>query len=459
MNEDPGENQIPTPDNGADVENTPVQPAEEGMVAETNTEESNTSSEGNYDPASRPMEQAPVIIPEEKPKNKKLGLIIGMVICLFVAAGCGVAALLIAANPGTKDPVSEAVSKLMNRQSPANVAMRGDITVTMNNPEIPFSALTIDLEAETTSTSLVNSTSAKLILTLRNGNDISLRFDEVYGANGDLYLKIDGVASVLSDQKFIQSLMGGEIEAETNCVTDETGMTNCVSTDIEYQPMDCLEGEDCTGIITQPVVQQAFDPTLILLSIVDTIDGKWLKLSIDELGSLSENITTEGSMSCMVDFMTNASESSNSFAGIYNRNPFVSSSTENISVLSKNDPVYRVEIDDKIFTNFVESSKDSKAMSELFNCLGYENAVVNTDNVAEEIAGLPPIFVEVNENYDITRLYIASDLNDGEAKMVADIEFSYPANINVSEPTEYQDVSTILQSLFFSQPTEPTIDF
>ena len=30
MNEDPGENQIPTPDNGADVENTPVQPAEEG---------------------------------------------------------------------------------------------------------------------------------------------------------------------------------------------------------------------------------------------------------------------------------------------------------------------------------------------------------------------------------------------------------------------------------------------
>ena len=58
----------------------------------------------SLDPEGRPMEKAAETTAVE-PKKKKTSLIVGLVICLFIAVGCGVAAILMMMNTA-KDPVS-----------------------------------------------------------------------------------------------------------------------------------------------------------------------------------------------------------------------------------------------------------------------------------------------------------------------------------------------------------------
>lgn len=453
MNEEPREQMDENPEltvTGAVEESTPT---ESITVEESITEpleESTPAESADYvDPMDRPMEKAPEIISPE-PQKPKRGLIIGMIVCLFIAVCCGVAAIIFATSGNqTKDPVSAAVDKLMSQNSPRNVAFGGDIDIAIRDLNSPISKIHIDLSAETSTGSMLNSTSATFTASIRNGGDIKFEFDEVYGANGDLYLKVDGIGSVMSDPLFWQTLSSPDASKcidgpegskcgdtavinETNCIDDPSGMTNC-GTDI--------------------APTSGNEELMALLGIISAIDGQWFKISVDELTDLASDYTSsKGDLSCMVDFMTTAAKGSNSLASIYARNPFVSS-TPTTALASKNSQVYQVNINEDSLINFIQSSQESSLMTNLYSCLGYENVTVNLDNVTEDLTDLPMIYVEVNDDYDFTRLYFKST-NDDDTKLTADIDFTYPANINISEPTEYQDVYTILQNLFFDSSTD-----
>ena len=58
-----------------------------------------------------------------------------------------------------------------------------------------------------------------------------------------------------------------------------------------------------------------------------------------------------------------------------------------------------------------------------------ENSEVNIDNVAAEINKLPTFYVEVDKDYNFTRLYFTTDLADGGMTLTADLGFTYPTNL------------------------------
>ncbi|MBR3180390.1 hypothetical protein IKF57_02585 [Candidatus Saccharibacteria bacterium] len=454
MNEEPREQMDENPELTVTEAIEESTPTESIAVEESITEplEASTPMEPTnpVDPIDRPMEKAPEIISPE-PQKPKRGLIIGMIVCLFIAVCCGVAAIIFATSGNqTKDPVSAAVDKLMSQNSPRNVAFGGDIDIAIRDLNSPISKIHIDLSAETSTGSMLNSTSATFTASIRNGGDIKFEFDEVYGANGDLYLKVDGIGSVMSDPLFWQTLSSPDASKcidgpedskcgdtavinETDCIDDPSGMTDC-----------------STGVIAPT---SSNEELMALLGIISAIDGQWFKISVDELTGLASGFTaSEGDVSCMVDFMTAAAKGSNSLASIYARNPFVSS-TPTTALTSKNSQVYQVNIDEDNLISFIQSSQESSLMTNLYNCLGYENIAVNLDNVTEDLTDLPQIYVEVNDDYDFTRLYLEST-SDDDTKLTADIDFTYPTNINISEPTEYQSVTDIMQNLFFSAPVD-----
>lgn len=338
-----------------------------------------------------------------EPAKKKTGLIVGIIVgAIILISGIVAAVLIISMNKG--DAVAQAMQKIMSGNSPTNVAIDGDINIMVNASDSPIKRINIDLDSDIVTGSMINTSSAILTLTTESNKDFSMKFDELYASNGDLYFKIDGATAVLEDSDLIESLSGGELD---------TGMAS--------------------GVI----------------DIFEVVDGVWLKISTEEMKAISSGfVPTESPVSCIANLVSNVNKNSNATAELYNKYPFITSTTEGVIIPSKQGPVYQVSLDTQNFVNFANSSANSEVMNDLYNCLGYEgNVSISEEELSEVVGKMPKVYVEVNGNNDFTRLYLESDINDGVATMTTDLGFSYPSNIDVSEPVEYTDFSKVITQI------------
>ena len=189
----------------------------------------------------------------------------------------------------------------------------------------------------------------------------------------------------------------------------------------------------------------------MLSGVVSVIDGEWLKISVDELALLSDNTTVDSDLSCMIDFVDSINKKSNSAAELYNKNPFLGSTTEGITINSKFNPVNKITIDDEAFANFVNSVNNSSLTSELYDCLGLDgNVEVSASDVAEIVGQIPAVYVEVDKDQNFSRLYMQYTANDDALTVTIDLSFSYPSDINISAPEEYTTFEQIIQTIFMS---------
>jgi hypothetical protein len=387
----------------------------------------------NLDPTNRPMEYAPMPeTPQPKKNKKKVGLIIGGMVCLFLAIGCGVAAILLFMNHG--DPVERAMGKLMSGEAPTNTTIQGTIGVKSNDSSSSISDLKISINSNLTTDSLINSSTATLSGSLRNGGDFSIDLSEVYAANGDLYLKIDGISEIMDDP-YLLSDSAETTSTEEGLTTEELQTEEEISVDEE---MTLNEGTPSTGTITS------------MLSIIGTIDGEWIRIPISELGATSSELTSgiDSKTSCAVELFANLDNNRNSIMEMYQRNSFIGSTTKDLAVASVNNPIYKVVVKGENFTNFFNEARNSSMLKEYQDCTGETIEALNAGSVDQTLAELPEVYVEVDGDDNFTRLYFVADTNEGDATITTDLNFSYPTNVNVSEPAEYTDLSEILQGLF-----------
>lgn len=486
MNENPGEmpNPLnPTPGAGSEPNNNldanPSEPIEEsvtlgtveaapnGQVEMTSVTVGTTPVDplsAAVDPMMRPMEKAPAAQPEP-PKKSKKGLIIGLIIAavLLIGGGVAVALVMIMNQP---DPVVKAIEKIVTGNAPANVAVDGTIKLEPIDETTPVDSIEIALDSEASTTSFVNSSAATVTVNFEESQPISFEFDEVYGADGDLYFKVDGATGAIEDYaQMLQRSMLNDSNAVTNCETDINGVENC----IESTPttVEACEGEDCAaGLEATPTLggnavtitdTSMSGPISGILGIVEMVDGEWLRVSVDELSNAANNAPATGSdLSCLVNFTGSISSYGNTVAEAYNKNAFISSTKEGVTLASKSGlPVYKVELDGEKLEGFINAMQNSTLVQDLYSCMGYENATNNTDNIIAEIDNLPTLYVEVDNDYNFTRLYFDSEMADANMSVTTDLGFSYPVNINVAEPVEYRDFSDTIQEIFTSMYVMP----
>ena len=403
-----------------------------------------TTQVESLDPDGRPMEKVEETGTTSGEPKKKTGLIVGIIIAAVVLIGGIVAAVMLLPNLNKGDAVATAMQKLMNGQAPGNVAIDGSINILVNQEGTPIKRVNVALDSDIIVGSLINTSSAVLTFTTYDDKDYSVNFDEVYAANGDLYFKVEGATAALEDSKLLNLLMNNEVNEVVDCDGEET---------------DCVV-EETVETTTETTVE---DPTSGIIDVFEVVDGVWLKISVDEISEASKSFTSgESAISCITDMVSDLNKNSNSAAELYNKYPFVASSTENVKVPAKNGPVYLIEIDSKNFTNYVNSINNSEITSNLYSCMGAENNVsLNEEDVAELLAEMPKVYAEVNGNYDFTRLYLEMDISDGMASATIDLGFSYPQNVNASEPVEYTDFSEVIQQIMsglFEMPnTQPSV--
>ena len=371
----------------------------------------------NPDPLDRPMEKAPEQPAE--PKKKKTGLIVAVLIYLLIAIGCGVAAILLNLNLGG-DPVAKAISRLMSGNT-SNLLVNGDVDIQFGDPSAMVSKASVDFNAKLVANSMINSLDAAVKVTPQNSSkDLAFNVSETYSESGDLYLKVDGITNVLED-----------------FLSNDGSLTTEPVIEIELE-----EGEEVevVGIETDDIDED-----------VDDVDA-----------SITLNI---------MDLAKNVNANSNSAAEIYNRNPFVTSSTENMRVTSRRDPIYKLGVDSEKFTNYLNAIQNTELLNNLYTCLDWNNnLMVTTEDVAEIVETMPEIYVEINNDYVFTRLYLYyavagtevdcdtsinieeesyidcdPSLNTKPTVMTVDLTFDYPTDINISEPVEYKNFSEIMQ--------------
>ena len=299
--------------------------------------------------------------------------------------------------------------------------------------------------------------------TIRNVGDVNIEFDEVYAGNGDLYFKIDGATSAIENSGILYLLnLANQVPNVVDCGEDAVCQTT------EIKELTCTEGEECnlteiddTELNILDGGQNVLDEDTIayfasLIDIVEVIDGEWLKVSVDELNMLSGGMTASSDISCVTNLVSDINTNSNSAIELYSKYPFISSTNKDVKLASKNYPVYQISVDSEKFANFVNSIQNSEMTANLYSCLGWaDNVSVSKDDVAKMVNTMPKIYAEVDGENNFTRLYLTSDLNNGEGTMTIDLGFSYPTNVNVPEPEEYKNFSDVIQEIMSSMYSLP----
>lgn len=354
--------------------------------------------------AAQPVETATPAEGASEKKSKK-GLIIGVIIGAIILIGGAITAAVLALTSNKPDVVALAIQRIMNGETPANLAIDGGIDIHINSEGAPIKRINVGLDSAIITESLINKTTASLTLTDSNNEEIDVTVDEVYAADGDLFIKVDGLSDIF----------------------EASGLFN----------LPTMTG-DIIG-----------EETVTVSSLIKGVDDEWIRISLDEISEISKSYVSEESpLSCLSSVASNLSKNTNTAAEIYGKYPFISSTTEGVTLSGRQGPVYLVSFDSKNFANYISSLNDSLSDEGLFSCLGYKKgARLNEEEIDKMFSEIPKIYVEVNENHDFSRLYLETDLNEGQATVAIDLDFSYPANVNVSEVPEYTTLTDLLEEL------------
>lgn len=371
----------------------------------------------SLDPTGRAMEQtAPVV---ETPKKKNTGLIIGLIVGLVVLIGGITAAAVLMLGNKKVDPVATAMQRIMSGQAPQKVTIDGDINILIDNNDSLIKRINIDLDSDIVVGSMINTSSAVLTFTDKLNRDYSVKFNELYAANGDLFFEIEGAKTAIQESGLLD-------------LTGESSMAD--------------------GIV----------------AIIEAADSTWIRISTDELKTMGQDALGNSPASCVANLVHDIDKNSNSAAELYNKHPFITSEPST-AISGKQGTVYLVGVDSENFASFINDMRSTELSESLYSCMGWDdNASVTEEDVARVVEKIPQVYVEVNGNYDFTRLYLESEINEGEgcycpegadctaclysptASVTIDLGFDYPTNVNVTEPVEYTNYSDFIEKIFIN---------
>lgn len=391
---------------------------QENLTQENLTANTNKPSDVASKEAILTMESAEDMEPSTKgsvvekagPKKPRVwvGILIGIVIAAIIA---GVATVLALTMLKPADAVPAAVSKLISENRPKYLALKGKVNIVNNNSATEPAKMVIDFDSAFDSKTLGNFVTAEVTATLKDGSKFEFVADEVRTDDGDLYLRLDGVSDG------IKKLYG----TATNCAE---GNTNCAA--------------GATSTSTQ-----------MLNSAFEVIDGEWIRIPGSDFSVTNNLIEVDNTAQCLIGALGNLSSYNGNIAALYQANPFVNYSTDNVGIAKKANTLYHLAIDEQALTNFANAMRGNGFKNELIACMG--GKATNQDLTVAEVTAIakkfPDVYVEIDGQNNFTRVYLTAASEDGLTRATADLDLIYPTSINLETPTEYMDINLAMQKV------------
>ena len=443
----------PTPRNNFDTLAPNNNPPEEPLVEDFAMIESVSET-----PVTTPISDTPELVAKDSivepagGNGKKKALIIGAIVLLIVGIICGAAAIAIAVLGNTGDRVSKAIEKLLNGEVSSIISAQGEITAAPNVDDSGIGGFNLDFNGTFDTKSGMNTISAEVETKLVGSADASIEIDEMRDQDGEVFFKVSGLDSLLEGAKTINT---EDLINVTDCI-DAANTTNCVSV---------------TGTTTAADLISAYS------GLVDVIDDQWILIS-DNFGDTMKSLGIfDNSSTCLINAVSTLPQYSKDIVKKYKENQFITYSTDKLEISKKKNPLYRLNFDANKLSAFVNSLSNNGFINELNACAG--NIATNTNVTADMISGIfatfPTVYVEIDDNYNLTRVYFKAITNDTEASyetvedcecvtspcdcgseisgeftsmtVTADLNLTYPPKLEITMPSDYIEMSNLVNKL------------
>lgn len=387
--------------------------------------------------------------------KKKTALIASAIALIMIAIICGVAAIAIVMMNNGGDRVTKAIEKVLNGEVSSIVSVNGKITSTNDlvdyddSTDDTSSALiiaplnsastVINFEGTFDTASSINDISASLALEYPDGAKASVDIYERKNSSGNVFFKVAGLGSIV--KAFGTGNSGSEVLVydESGNESDSVVTTACSTDGSESLQEDCLNSQTSSSMLGGLMT--------VYGGLLESIDDQWILISeefADEMGDLE---IFDNSSTCTINAIKTLPKYTKDIINSYKANPFVTYSTENLGIAKKKNELYKLSFDNDKMSAFINSLNNNGFINELNACAG--NVATNTQvtpAMLETITkDLPAVYAEIDDNNNFTRFYFKA--GTASTTIEADINLSYPAEIKVSDPSDYIDMSTLLNSV------------
>ncbi len=363
-------------------------------------------------------------------KKSKKGLIIGLccgagaLVAIIVAV---VAVILL----NRTDPVTAAINKLFSAEGVRNaIQFSGDIgpITTDNGPNGEPMDCNVQLNTSLNISPFSGTVEGGLDCVADDTSDyLNLQLGVIYPGDTSLYLRISGLVDFAKSQGIYP--------------TTDSDLSDDSDLDADTQ---LLPGTDSTTVTDDPA--EPGDSTAASLALIDALDGQWLEVPITQSG-VSSAIDLDSLFSeyadCLDPFTGAIRSQDNGLASLYSANPFVTATTDNVTLVKKAHTVYRISIDSAKYNAFYDSFLNLPAFSTFRTCMQDNHPASYNDTssstVTDPSSNFTEIYVEVDDDHNFTRIAgtALSTQNGSEQKKIPfDLDFTYPDTVSAAAPTD-----------------------
>ena len=418
--DDKGTNSKKTPADKATASTPPA--ASQSTVTSSSSQSTTTPPTQTDQPVSTPAQPAPPtsqppIMNSVMPPKKKTGLIIGIItgsVVLLLA----IAAVLLYFF-WWQDPQRMVTDAVVNSFQTKKVVSSGKLVMDLG------SGNRIDVKLKAATDAPKSKTEATITLAI-NGMEIQqdVILTMVADGKGTIYIKSEHLKDIV--RQMIETI----IKARSRGMLPDTQST----------------------MVRDQILKQ-FDEKL------NKIEGKWLKVSFDELGASHTNKDTCSQE--IFDLISNDQQVRSELINAYRKNSFVTVKKD--AKVEPRDGVPGFEIDlasdgkmsDKLRA-FVDSLGDTKLGKKIKECYG--NKVFNTANKTTPSKRLPTIRIWVDPwSHQLKALEIKAHGSDSDKdrNLTINMTFDYSKSEQIDIPSDADNLKSVLRDFAGSSPIPP----
>lgn len=418
--DDKGTNNKKTPADKTAASTPPA--ASQSTVTSSSSQSTTTPPTQTDQPVSTPAQPAPPtsqppIMNSVMPPKKKTGLIIGIItgsVVLLLA----IAAVLLYFF-WWQDPQRMVTDAVVNSFQTKKVVSSGKLVMDLG------SGNRIDVKLKAATDAPKSKTEATIKLAI-NGMEIQqdVILTMVADGKGTIYIKSEHLKDIV--RQMVETI----IKARSRGVLPDTRST----------------------MIRDQILKQLDEK-------LNKIEGKWLKVSFDELGASRTNKDTCSQE--IFDLINNDQQVRSELINAYRRNSFVTVKKD--AKVEPRDGVPGFEIDlasdgkmsDKLRA-FVDSLGDTKLGKKIKECYG--NKVFNTANKTTPSKRLPTIRIWVDPwSHQLKAIEIKARGSDGDKdrNLTIDMTFDYSKSEQIDIPSDADNLKSVLQDFAGSSPIPP----
>lgn len=339
-------------------------------------------------PEVNPLSQGAGLVP--KKSNKKLIILIASLLAVLLLGGGAYAAY-----SWYQNPQKVVTDSLVNGLTVKQVTYTGNVSLDSDGTK-----MTIDIKGKSAN---LSSSAVDASITISNsGKDFKTDGSVIYGSNGDMFVKVDGLKEIADEYLSSMGIDDSSTYADFNSAVDK---------------------------------------------FIKKVDGTWIKISASDLKEFGQSYSK--SQTCVnnaIKKFESDKTAVSEVADVYSKNQFIVVDKE----LGQKDGNlgYQIKSDNAKLKSFANGLKDTVIYKTLHDC--DSSYTINADDIDTATTSSSDSTVKLwvqTWSHKIAKLDVSAKESEGKSNGSATINFDYNSKVEVTNPSDSISISELKSSV------------